>query len=458
MALAPNINPNSYFRRLTFLKMLFWLYFLLLIFEGALRKWVAPELSAPLLVVRDPVALLIIWEAYRTRKWPQRWTVIVAMLTVALVGLFTLQMVIGENPLIVGLYGLRSYLLPFPVLFILGDNLDEEDLRKLGACTLWLLPPMTMLAVAQYLAPPGSLLNAGAYKGGTQIGYIGGHVRSSGTFSFVAGVVHFCTLAAAFILYGLVRERFGKKWMLWASAFALLLSIPTTGARMLLAQLGAIIVCVGIGAAMGVSQFGKVFRIILPVAVASLLVAQLPVFSDAMQSMTERISGANAEEGEGGAEGALIYRTIGPVFKAIEAVGSSRNWLGQGLGSDASAMQVLVGQTEWSDNEIDRELTEMGPIAGLGFGLFKLFLAVTLLGQALARARAQEPLALLMLPLAFSTLFFGTPEQPTVQGFLVISAAVCIAAAKVAEPAAEQVYPLLLQRQQLLYRRRMQGR
>ncbi len=30
-----------------------WLYFFLLLFEGALRKWVLPSLSAPLLIVRD---------------------------------------------------------------------------------------------------------------------------------------------------------------------------------------------------------------------------------------------------------------------------------------------------------------------------------------------------------------------------------------------------------------------
>src|SRR5271169_2764172 len=46
MALARKRNPNSYFGRLTLLKKYFWLYFLLLIFEGALRKWVAPQLSA----------------------------------------------------------------------------------------------------------------------------------------------------------------------------------------------------------------------------------------------------------------------------------------------------------------------------------------------------------------------------------------------------------------------------
>ena len=48
---------------------------------------------------------------------------------------------------------------------------------------------------------------------------------------------------------------------------------------------------------------------------------------------------------------------------------------------------------------------EMGPIAGIAFLLFKVFLAITLLGQALAGLREQQPLALLMLPLAASTAF-----------------------------------------------------
>src|SRR5215472_15674993 len=107
----------GYFKRLTRLKKLFWLYFVLLIFEGALRKWVAPhELSAPLLIIRDPVSVWIIWEAYRTHKWPHRWSAMLALLTVLMVGLFLVQS-IGGARLIVGLYGLRSYLLPFPVLF-----------------------------------------------------------------------------------------------------------------------------------------------------------------------------------------------------------------------------------------------------------------------------------------------------------------------------------------------------
>ena len=45
------------------IKIAIWMYFLLWIFEGALRKWVLPSLATPLLIVRDPVAVYIIIKA-----------------------------------------------------------------------------------------------------------------------------------------------------------------------------------------------------------------------------------------------------------------------------------------------------------------------------------------------------------------------------------------------------------
>src|SRR5690349_2977338 len=42
-----------------FLKQLVWCYFGLLLVEGAFRKWWLPQLSAPLLIIRDPVVIAI---------------------------------------------------------------------------------------------------------------------------------------------------------------------------------------------------------------------------------------------------------------------------------------------------------------------------------------------------------------------------------------------------------------
>jgi len=39
------------------LRRLVWLYIILVITEGALRKWFLPSLSDSLLIIRDPIAL-----------------------------------------------------------------------------------------------------------------------------------------------------------------------------------------------------------------------------------------------------------------------------------------------------------------------------------------------------------------------------------------------------------------
>jgi hypothetical protein len=455
MKWARQRDPNSYFGRLTRLKKLFWLYFLLLVFEGALRKWVVPELTAPLLIIRDPVSIFIIWEAYRTSKWPSRWTFAITVATVLLTALFVLQSVFGGNPFLVGLYGLRSYLLPFPVIFIMAENLDEEDLRKLGVCTIWLLLLNGPLAVAQYLAPQGSFLNKGAYEGAEQISYYSGHLRASGTFSFAIGMVFFCTLAAVFILYGLVTDGFAKTWLLWAGTFALLVTVPTTGQRALVVLLAGVLVCVAIAAMMGASQFTKVLRVVIPILILSFLASLLPAFSNAMQSMTKRFQG-----GEGGTVEASIYeRTVEPAVTAIEDSFSSDQWLGMGMGRGATAVSAFLSGSADAvagEDEFSRDMVEMGPAAGFAYVFFKLLLAAVVIGAAMARARDHQPLALLCLPLVVELLLLGTPEQPTVGGFMVISTAFCIAAARLATPAPVPMLPLALQRQQMLYRRRMQ--
>ena len=58
--------------RLKLLRQLLWLYFWLLIFEGALRRWLLPGLATPLLLVRDPIALLAViwaWPLISKRPW-----------------------------------------------------------------------------------------------------------------------------------------------------------------------------------------------------------------------------------------------------------------------------------------------------------------------------------------------------------------------------------------------------
>jgi len=424
--------------RMPLLKRLFWAYFLLLIFEGALRKWVLPQFSAPLLLVRDPIALLIIGEALRTRKWPRQWSAVTGILAAALLGLFFAQMIVGGNPWFVALYGLRSYLLPFPVAFIMGENIDAEDLRKFGVCTLWLLLPLVALEAAQYLAPVGSFLNAGAGKGAAQGGYTGAHMRASATFSFVVGPACYLPMAAAFMFNGLVNDKFAKKWLLWAAAFALILSVPVTGSRTLVFLLGGVVVCVATAAMFGVSQFASSLKIIVPLLVVSVLVTFLPVFSDASASLSERFTEASGSEGN--LEHSFMWRAVRPITAMIENQDLMSNWLGAGMGYGSNMASTLLTGTQVflaGEDEFARVATEFGPPLGFSFMLFRGILELMIIVKALSRIRDHQPLAWLLVPLTLLTLAIGVLEQPTEQGFMVISVAFSLAALKRAEVPAE---------------------
>ena len=429
--------------RMPLLKKLFWAYFLLLIFEGALRKWIVPQLSGPLLIVRDPIALLIIWEAYRTHKWPKEWSAVVGILSATVLALCLLQLVVLDIPWFIPLYGLRSYLLPFPVAFIMGTNLNEEDLRKFGNCTLWLLLPLTALEIAQYLAPSTSFLNVGAYRGTEQLSYALGHVRASATFSYVVGPMSYVPLTAAFIFYGMANSRFTKKWLLSAAAGALVLSIPIIGSRTLVFLLAAIIACLGLAAFFGVSQFVKSLQMIAALLVVSALVARLPVFADATDTMIERFSQASGAEGN--TENSILLRVVHPITGTVEDSISKSNWLGLGVGYGANAISTLMTGTQvftTGEDEFARVINEFGAPAGIAFMLFRGLLAVMIVSKALARVREHQPLPWLLVPLMFWTLVFGVLEQPTEQGFMVMSVAFSLAALRLAPTPIQSAQPM----------------
>lgn len=209
---------------------------------------------------------------------------------------------------------------------------------------------------------------------------------------------------------------------------------------------------------MGISQFAKLLRVAGPITILLLLVSLLPVFKRSMQSLNDRFAQGAALEG-GTFQATMYTRTIEPLVNAVDSASSTNDGMGIGLGRGALAVQAfLTGRARavTGEYEFSHEFMEMGPFAGGLFEFFKALLLVAIFGQAFARAREHEPLALLLFPLVFATMTFGLLEEPTVQGFVVISTAFCIAAAKEPALAAVQLPSLMRQRQQSFQRRRIQ--
>ena len=123
-------------RTIKHIKWLIWLYFWLLIFEGTFRKWILPQYSDVLLVVRDPVVLVIYLMAIKARVFPRNGYIIwlggIGFLSL-LVSLVVLEPYLSLKPLIlVTGFGFRCNFLHLPLIFIMGKVLDLEDIKKLG--------------------------------------------------------------------------------------------------------------------------------------------------------------------------------------------------------------------------------------------------------------------------------------------------------------------------------------
>ena len=122
------------------LRGLIWLYLLLLIFEGAFRKWIIPQLSGPLLIIRDPVVVAIYALALRARLFPQNvYTVSLAILAVlawatGMIVLLPLYSI--RTAFLVTGFGVRSDFLHLPLIFIIPAVLNIEDVKRVGRWTI----------------------------------------------------------------------------------------------------------------------------------------------------------------------------------------------------------------------------------------------------------------------------------------------------------------------------------
>src|SRR3990172_5151777 len=142
---------------------LIWIYLILLLVEGALRKWFLPSLSNPLLVVRDPIAVFICALGYRSGNLVfDSYVRPLFMLLAGFAAIGALQLIngIGGSPLVIG-YGLRTYLLHLPVAFVMAHVLNAADLRRILMLFIWAALPMALLMAAQFESSPDSWINVG---------------------------------------------------------------------------------------------------------------------------------------------------------------------------------------------------------------------------------------------------------------------------------------------------------
>lgn len=410
-----------------YLKSAIWLYFILWIFEGALRKWILPGLATPLLVVRDPVAIYIIIQAfYSNIKFLNPYVVLSTVFT--LLGL-AITLTFGHANLFVSLYGARIMLLHFPLIFIIGSVFNKEDVLKTGYFFLAVNILMAVVVYFQFISPQTAYINVGLGGEGSS-GFSGalGYSRPSGTFSFITGLACFYISTAVYIFYFWLSKEKCSKLLLITSTLALIFVMPLTISR------GAVmgVLVVGFFAIMGsstsITRIVKVLSIIGVFAgIVIILNSTTSIFSLGTEVFLTRVDNAN----EGGTIKESIFLRMYDSFKdPIIDLFDKPLFLGNlGMGTNAGA-QMLNGNRHFiiSEGEIGRLAGEQGLIfGGLLIGL-RLFLSIDLFVASIKVLKEKNNI----LPIIFCgtvllSITQGQWAQPSILGSAIIVSGLLLA-------------------------------
>lgn len=418
-------QDGAFEQRVRPIRQLIWVYLILWLLEGALRRWVLPGLSTPLLLVRDPVVVAIYWLAITRNVFPTS-----AFITFgALLGAtaFFNAILLGHGNAMVALYGTRCDFLDIPLIFIMGKVLRQKDLINLAKVAVYIVVPYTALLAAQFYEPQDSWINRGVGDGSVSAGFSGalGRFRPPGTFTFITGPAELYPLITA-CWFLLIQENEMPGWLALVSGGAILIAMPVSISRLLFVNVG-IVAMAGIAALVIGRRFsgGMFFRIILIALLMPLLAAQIPAFEDGMEAFSARWQ--NSTTSQGGIEGSIIDRVLGDLFGAFDE--ANIEGLGSGFSTNVG-QTILTGDVGFgaSEGEWGRLLYDNGLILGSMLILYRTLLTGYLVWCSLKAMQRRSPQALVFVLGGFLLILQGQWGQASTQGAAAIFGGLTLAA------------------------------
>lgn len=227
---------------------LFVAVFLIVIFEGALRKWVTPSLTTPLVLLRDGLSLYGVFWAISRGKMAlmPKVTQILALWTFCVVAWGMLQVMVNQGSLLIFVIGLRFWLLYLWFAYAAAVSLTEFDFKYIKKVLMGTLLVIMPLVVVQFFSPPGSFINRQLDGDEENVFRLAGDiVRTSGTFTFTAGQSIFLGILGPIVLatITLANRLFASKIFPMLIIGAYFVAVFLSGSRMALATFAFQFVC-----------------------------------------------------------------------------------------------------------------------------------------------------------------------------------------------------------------------
>ena len=401
------------------------------VLEGAVRKWVAPQLGAYVFFARDPLLLLAYAIAWRHGWWPRRsaWLGLFAVFGLVGVLWLVLQAATGGHSdlrLVLGVYGWRAYFLYPPLALLIGAVMRRDDVVRVGRWLLWLSIPVAVLVLLQFFSPPGAPINVGIAEDRELqfhgLAITGERTRPMGPFASGAGQTQFAAVVCLFVLAFFVSPR-----RLAQPALPLLLlgaaaagtCVGLGGSRGLVVLCALLLLAAVAVAVVGRGGAVKARALLWPLLLTAAAVAAYPVvFPEGAEAFAQRWAHAQAVEGQTYQSLGIVGRALWGIVDFVRVI-DQVPLLGSGLGFGGNAAWTLGARIDgqpppYGENEFARHMIDLGPLFGLAYMAMRLALLAWLARRAFAATRrAGDPLPLLLLAYVAVQLLTG---QVTGQG------------------------------------------
>lgn len=430
-------------KRQQWVRALVYLIFVLIVFEGALRKWVFPQYEEILFFLRAPFTLLIYALALSIRIFPRlRLPHVIVYVFGFLVGVLVLfQLMLGgysPRHLLLAGYGWYSYFFYILLGFLIAEQFRWQDMFALARLTLWLALVSVGLVAWQFFSSPYAPINAGfgideAHQ------FIGlrsaqGYIRPMGFFTTAAGQGILIRIVLVFVLYTWFGLRYDQKRipaaLYWGGTLATLVMLGLSQSRstvistvflLLVAMLAAFITrsrSLLRQILLGLVLLTLIFSVVWPVV--------LPTSYSVFMQRWQSASSVESRYFELGTSGRILY-SLYSFMLYIEDTPLQGHLVG--IGSNAANQLSWVelpvayfrwnGYGNWAEPPFSNHIVELGPIFGVAFILYRLLLLVWLGWlSTTSSARSHNPLPLLFFGITSLLLVFGhITSQGTVTGF-----------------------------------------
>ena len=350
--------------------------YLLIVFTGAIRKWLIPSAMALYFLQDIPILAAYVYAArYKLyKRGLVAWSIF--LISAVLIAQSLIQFSLANLTLKVAVIGYHAYLFYLPMLVIFPLAMDAHGRATYIRWYLLLNIPMSLLAVLQSRASAGAFINR--TTGGKGFGGLGVDLaRVSGTFNFAAFYAIWLSICFALCtsewLLPQSRRSIQHRGVLFASTLGCLVSLAVSGERGAVGT--ALISLAGLCAvAVLLKNYRALLMIfVLPLAFLIAIGISYLISPRMLNGFQNRITNSHN-----------AYRTQGRILNLMTSfipTTSDPVGIGIGYGVDGSHAGEVGGYQftyQLSETDLARNYLELGVIAGIFYVSWRLFFCLGL--------------------------------------------------------------------------------